>query len=710
METLILLAGLLDPQSWLNALWVAVGLGVVIFIHELGHFLAAKACGVKVEKFMIGFDIGGWKLSWRWGETEYGIGILPLGGYVKMLGQEDNPYRIREEMERARRQSGDPNAADETPPEGAEPPSEQDSPAATALDPRSYLAKPVPARMLIISAGVIMNVLLAFVLSTWAFNLGVPYPPAVVGQPVPGGAAWEADLRPGDEIIRVNDVEHPQFRDLQHAVAFGDPEQGVELLIRRPGRKEPFLVRIKPKQVPGAPIPLLGLTSASDLVLADVPVIPGTPAADATPEFAPGDRVVAINGQAVENYADLQAALVRHTDETIRVEVERAADRTQQAGQRVPIKVAPNRMRRVGLVMALGEIVAVRKNSPAAQARARGVPDDFPVGLRPGDLIVEIRNQQDDQPLELDPVTLPEQLRRLAGQAVTVVVSRQGNQELEFPNIVLEPPRWVDLSPSLGSPIGAPGLGICYRVVNRVVGVVPGSPAARDGSFAPGKDEITRVEIRQPPQEAEQADSRWLPAPEVTIPLGKENPNWPQVFLAMQDSLPGARLVLYVQGRDEPVELEIEESSQWHYYQRGFIFRPLQYVRKASSFGESLRLGLQETWQQLTVVIRFLQNIGRLGKQIGGPITIFRQAAVHAERGFVDFILFLALLSANLAVLNSLPIPVLDGGHFVFLLYEGIRGKPVSERVYITITLLGFFFILGLIVLVTAMDISRLFQ
>ena len=76
----------------------------------------------------------------------------------------------------------------------------------------------------------------------------------------------------------------------------------------------------------------------------------------------------------------------------------------------------------------------------------------------------------------------------------------------------------------------------------------------------------------------------------------------------------------------------------------------------------------------------------------------------------MDFILFLALLSANLAVLNSLPIPVLDGGHFVFLLYEGIRGKPVSERVYIAITLLGFFFILGLIVLVTAMDISRLFQ
>ncbi len=707
MESVIVLAGLLDPQSWLNALWVAVGLGVVIFIHELGHFLAAKLCGVKVDKFMIGFDIGGWKLSWRWGETEYGIGILPLGGYVKMLGQEDNPYRIREEMERARLQQEQQEGPSQE--QGGAAPESSEAASAPALDPRSYLAKPVPARMLIISAGVIMNVLLAFVLSTWAFNLGVPYPPAVVGQPVPGGAAWEADLRPGDEIIRVNDVENPQFRDLQHAVAFGDPEQGVKLVIRRPGLAEPFSVIIKPKRVPGAPIPLLGLTSASDLVLADTPVVPGTPAADATPAFAPGDRLTAINDRAVKNYADLQAALVRHTDETIRVEVERPATRGQ-APQRLTVRVAPNRMRRVGLVMALGEIVAVRKNSPAALARAKGMPDDFPVGLRPGDLILEIRNQEDEQPLELDPVTLPEQLRRLAGKPVTVVVRRQGNQELEFPNVVLEPPGWVDLSPSLGSPLGAPGLGICYRVVNRIVGVVPGSPAAKNGNFVPGKDEVTQARIVQPEMSEEQRENPWFPPPEVTIPLGKENPNWPQVFLAMQESLPGAKLVLEVQGREEPVELEIEESAQWYYFQRGFIFRPLQYVRRADSFGESLRLGAQETWQQLTVVIRFLQNIRRLGGQIGGPITIFRQAAVHVERGFVDFILFLALLSANLAVLNSLPIPVLDGGHFVFLLYEGIRGKPVSERVYIAITLLGFFFIVGLILLVTAMDISRLFQ
>src|SRR5208282_395950 len=101
---------------WFAALEVAIGLGFVVFVHELGHFTVAKMCGVKVEKFFIGFDIGGLKLcSFRRGETLYGIGILPLGGYVKMLGQEDNPAQLRKEMERARQETAGAGAAVESP-------------------------------------------------------------------------------------------------------------------------------------------------------------------------------------------------------------------------------------------------------------------------------------------------------------------------------------------------------------------------------------------------------------------------------------------------------------------------------------------------------------------------------------------------------------------------------------------------------------------
>src|SRR5436190_12213642 len=86
-----------------NALVAVFALGLVIFVHELGHFVVAKLCGVKCEKFYLGFDIYGLKLfRFRYGETEYGIGILPLGGYVKMLGQDDNPAKAAEERERSK--------------------------------------------------------------------------------------------------------------------------------------------------------------------------------------------------------------------------------------------------------------------------------------------------------------------------------------------------------------------------------------------------------------------------------------------------------------------------------------------------------------------------------------------------------------------------------------------------------------------------------
>src|ERR1043165_8227748 len=97
--------------AWIG---VAAGLTFVIFVHELGHFLGAKACGVKCDKFYVGFDFfefripfTRWKIprslvKFHWGETEYGIGSLPLGGYVKMLGQDDDPRNAEHEAARIR--------------------------------------------------------------------------------------------------------------------------------------------------------------------------------------------------------------------------------------------------------------------------------------------------------------------------------------------------------------------------------------------------------------------------------------------------------------------------------------------------------------------------------------------------------------------------------------------------------------------------------
>jgi len=153
----------------LAGLKVAVGLGVVIFIHELGHFVAAKLCDVHVETFSIGFGPPFLGLcAFKRGETTYKLAWFPLGGYVKMLGEGETE-------------------------EGSED------------DPRSFKNKPVWQRMVIISAGVAMNVLLAVACFIFVYMThGVNQRRGVIGHVEPGGAAWKKGLTPGTYIAKIN--------------------------------------------------------------------------------------------------------------------------------------------------------------------------------------------------------------------------------------------------------------------------------------------------------------------------------------------------------------------------------------------------------------------------------------------------------------------------------------------------------------------------
>ena len=96
------------------------------------------------------------------------------------------------------------------------------------------MAKSVPQRMAIISAGVIMNVIFAFVVAVVAYRMGVKENPCVVGRLLPGDPAWTRRPAPGDEIVRIGDIENPRFRDLQQRVALGDNlDKGVKFVVRR---------------------------------------------------------------------------------------------------------------------------------------------------------------------------------------------------------------------------------------------------------------------------------------------------------------------------------------------------------------------------------------------------------------------------------------------------------------------------------------------
>src|SRR5690606_35153594 len=194
----------IEPMTLVYVLFAIIGIGIIIFIHELGHFLAAKKVGIRVERFALGFDppFRGRHLrffSFRRGETEYVLGMIPFGGYVKMAGEMLSDT------------SGDRRPADD-----------------------EFLAKSIGARAFVLVAGAAMNIASAFIFFALAFAIGVPFMAPVVGKIVPGEPAWQAGLRAGDEIISINGERATRFEDLVLKIALSSRGEKINVGVRRP--------------------------------------------------------------------------------------------------------------------------------------------------------------------------------------------------------------------------------------------------------------------------------------------------------------------------------------------------------------------------------------------------------------------------------------------------------------------------------------------
>ena len=683
---------------------VLVGVNMLIIVHEWGHFIVARMCGVKCEKFYIWFDIWGWKLfKFKWGDTEFGLGVLPLGGYVKMLGQEDNPGRLREELEKAKALAAEKQDAAESDEgqtkEGSESADPIDIKAAEAAlyDPQSYLSKSVPQRMAIISAGVFMNVVFAMIVATIAYGMGVYKIDSELGLIAPGGGAWRADLRTGDRVIEVAGKPIAQFEEIREATILGSLDNGLPIVVRRPGVETPIEVVAHPDHDLGAPT--IGIASPhtnqllDDKVNRHPPTDFATPADKASPPFEPGDVVIAINGTPVNEGYEIHRAEALGCDEPMKVTVRRSASKGGQE-EELEIVVAPRPMRRFGMVMAAGGIGQVQAHSPAEEA-----------GLKPGDRITTI----DGEPLG-DPLTLGARLSRKAaaapeGEPATVELQLESRSE---PIVVpLRKVDWFEMPIYGWDHPSVPALGITIEVLPRVAAVLEGSPAAEAGikrgdivkkvtPIPPDDETRKRLEI---PSQLSQSDTQW--------DLNDKRIDWTFIFYSMQDWLPGTRAKVELE--DRTVELAWVDDPQWHHPQRGFFFEPKETFLQAGSIGEAFSYGTEETVDALLMVFKF---IGKVSSQqvsprmLGGPVTIVRLAYYYASSRFTALLLFLCLISANLAVINFLPIPVLDGGHMVFLAYEGIRGKPPSENVQIGLSYVGLFLLLGLMVWVFGLDLG----
>lgn len=194
---------LAQPPIWLIVVAFVCAIGPLVFFHELGHYAVARLFGVGAETFSIGFgrEITGW--TDRSG-TRWKVGWLPLGGYVRFIGDEEH--------------SGEGAAT------------------AQGADSRSFAAKPVWQRFLIVLAGPMANFLLAIIIFACFFAaLGIPRTPNVVMAVTKGSAAAAAGLRPGDRIDAVAGQQTATFEDVQRVVALR-PGQDVELRITRGGR------------------------------------------------------------------------------------------------------------------------------------------------------------------------------------------------------------------------------------------------------------------------------------------------------------------------------------------------------------------------------------------------------------------------------------------------------------------------------------------
>ncbi len=328
-------------------------IGPLIFIHELGHLIAAKLVDVKATRFSIGF--GPALLRFRLGETEYCLAPIPLGGYVSLLGHA---------------------------------PGERIAPADAD---RSLSAKPLWARMFVLGAGPAANLLLPILLYFLFFLTLAPtaVPPAVIGTVVDGTAADQAELLQGDRIVAIDGEDVRSWLDMSKRIAEA-PGVELRLQIERDGERIDRVVtpqKTMLRNVLGVATPVGRLGVLRRFYAPQVGVIDDESAAFAE-GLRTGDVITSINGEPVRTIEELQRMLLVTGDGLVRLTYLRAEPVTGPFGtylhyesahaQLLPRK-GPDGRPSTGLLPANAFIRAVDAGSPAALA-----------GIIPGDRILEI--------------------------------------------------------------------------------------------------------------------------------------------------------------------------------------------------------------------------------------------------------------------------------------------------------------------------------
>jgi regulator of sigma E protease len=270
-----------------------VVLGILILVHEFGHFIVARLSGVGVERFSIGF--GPVLARYRGKETEYCLSLVPLGGYVKMMGDDENPL------------------------EGGK---------SGTLDPkRAFNLKPLPIRFLIVFAGPAMNFVLAAVIFALVFMfLGRPVAPAVIGRTVEGSPVAQAGLKTGERIVAIDGRPVQYWEDVQKAVQDARGRM-LSLTVQGPGGERKVAItptQTKTRDLFGDERETWDLGARPYVPPSIGDVVGGFPAQKAG--LKSGDVIVGLEGKPVHSWDELAEGIHQRPGQPTRLEVKRGTE------------------------------------------------------------------------------------------------------------------------------------------------------------------------------------------------------------------------------------------------------------------------------------------------------------------------------------------------------------------------------------------------
>jgi regulator of sigma E protease len=686
-----------------DLLLVILGFGFIVFVHELGHFLAARWAGIRVLAFAVGFGPSlvtfrkglGFRtgtsepeylqqlrgamhaavsaqttesqvleqLHRRISPTEYRLNMLPFGGYVKMLGQEDL------------------------------------DPTATSAAPDSYQNCSPWRRMVVISAGVVMNIILAAVLFVIVMMAGRKVDAPVVGLIEPGAPAMVAvdvgtgatiPMQPRDRILAVDGASVRSFDDVALAVAMAKKNEPVTLLVERPGAPTTLNLQVAPTE-----------NRATGMLAAGVWPLTGTTLDLSLPDhdLPRGSVLTSVNGAAATDGYAIDAAVDASGGKPV------TASFTLPDGATKDVTLTPAAELQSGL------LEGTEKNTFTALSHLLGMPGVFSIaevgaaaqgkGIEPGDVVVRVGNVE--FPSMAEGIR---EIRARKGTTVALSVLRKDPSgaytRIDLPEVAVARNGQVGVSVRDSSMelsiVAAPLATLTNTKFEKVTPSAAGS-AITAGSRIIAVDDAPTSTLRDASLAVREAVGRG--ATSVTLTIKR----------------PVAGDVL-AQGPDERVTLNLTEQDiaelkglGWSADFSSLAFGTQQQVMKASNPAEALAFGFYETKRVMGMTYltfaRLAQGTVKV-EHLKGPVGIAHLGTLVADRGFIWLLFFLALISVNLAVINFLPLPIVDGGQFLFLLYEAIRGRPVPVQIQNGVTMVGLVLIAGMFLLVTFNDVRNL--